>query len=122
MARPRTPFPLLDQYLGARMGVDLAEARPGQVLVVESPRRLRRETSYGYIHALWWVWLTDGRSAVSAPPGAGEAAAEAAGRVQSEQDLLDREFAERLRDAVTEPLVAAGLPPPDRAFQGFSCN
>jgi len=49
----RTTFPLVDRYLGIRLGLDLSAVEPGSPLVAESPRRLRREESYSFIHALW---------------------------------------------------------------------
>lgn len=65
-------FDLIDKYVGIRLGVDLADVKPGQVLIVESPRRLNREMSYGFAHALWWVRFVDGRSVISVPPGCTE--------------------------------------------------
>ena len=66
-------FPLVDRYVGTLLDVDLGSIEPGRLKIVEAPLRLRRQESYGFIHGLWWVWLTDGRTAVSAPPGAGNA-------------------------------------------------
>lgn len=66
-------FPLVDRYMGIRMAIDLSALVPGRVTVIESDRRLRREQSYGFVHSLWWIWLSDGRSALSVVPGAGKA-------------------------------------------------
>lgn len=41
-------FPLLDEYLGCHLDVDLAALTPRRTAVVESARRLRREESYGF--------------------------------------------------------------------------
>ncbi len=59
-------FPLIDRYMGLRMDVELETLRPGELVVVESRRRLRKELSYGFIHAAWCLWLTDGRFAAIA--------------------------------------------------------
>ena len=61
-------FPIIDRYMGERLGAELFGLPKVRVTVVESPRRLRPEMSYGFVHALWWVWLNDGRSVISVPP------------------------------------------------------
>ncbi len=43
-------FPLVDRYVGMRLGTDLSAIPRGKVCVVESERRLRAELSYGYVH------------------------------------------------------------------------
>lgn len=117
-------FPLLDRYMGVRMEVDLARLRPGQVFVVESARRLKREQSYGYIHALWWIWLVDGRSAVSVPPGAGDNVGQVMGSVQCAKGMEREDVIEPLQLAVDEMLVEAGMKRTDRVLSGsmFACN
>jgi len=109
-------FPLIDQREGIRMGADLAALEPGETLVVESPRRLQKEQSYGYIRALWWLWLVDGRSLISAPPGAGERVKQIIRDVHDPAQLSDERLAERLRGPVNESLRRAGLGPVDRVF------
>ena len=109
-------FPLIDEREGIRMGADLAALEPGKTLVVESPRRLQKEQSYGYIRALWWLWRADGRSAVSVPPGAGERVEQIVKAVHEPRQLHDDGLAEQLRTPVNESLRQAGLEPVDRAF------
>jgi len=110
--------------MGVRMGVDLSAVAPGVVEVVESPRRLRRETSYGYVHALWWIWLEDGRSAASVPPGAGEPVRSILAQATGRDHVFDAKLTEQLRLTCDEALGAAGRGPTDRAFQDlmFACN
>lgn len=117
-------FPLVDRYMGLRMGVDLSALKPGRVMVVESARRLRREQSYGFIHALWWVWLSDGHSAASVPPGAGEGVAKILDAAQRAEDVLDASIAERLKIPVNDALRKAGLKGADRVLTDllFACN
>ncbi len=117
-------FPFVDRYMGLRLDLDLATIEPGQTLVVESERRLRRETSYGYLHGLWWVALADGRSAASVPPGAGEAVAAILEGVDASRQLEGAELAARLRGPVDAALAAGGLGPTDRAIRdvAFACN
>ena len=117
-------FPLVDQYMGMRMEVDFAALRPGRVTVVESPRRLRREQSYGFIHALWWIWLTDGRSTASVPPGAGETVRKVLQNARCSEQLFDPELAEQLKRPVNDALRKAGLQETDRVLSDvcFACN
>jgi hypothetical protein len=59
MAHPGGTFPLIERYLGMRLGVDLSKLRRGELRVVETTLRLRPEAGYGYIRAAWWlVWWT----------------------------------------------------------------
>ena len=117
-------FPLVDQHMAIRMDLDFAAPRPGRVMVVESPRRLRREQSYGFVHALWWVWLEDGRSAVSVPPGAGKAVGKILEDVRGSEPLSDPDIAEQLKGPVNNALRKAGLKETNRVLRslGFACN
>ncbi len=116
-----TAFPLVDEYHGLRLGLDLAAVEPGQVVVVETPQRLAKEQSYGYVRALWWLWLEDGRSALSVPPGTGLAlgpyldAGEADG---------PGELAAGLVVPINAALEAAGLAAVDRVWADMclACN
>lgn len=122
--REVSAFPLVDQYMGIRMEVDFSELRPGRVTVVESSRRLRKEQSYGFVHALWWVWLEDGRSAVSVPPGAGESVGKILEDVHGSERLFDPRIAEQLKVPVNDAMVRAGLKETDRMLRDvcFACN
>ena len=129
--RAAAQFLLVDTFHGVRMGVDLSGLRPGSVTVVESPRRLQREKGYGYIRALWWLWLEDGRSAVSVPPGAGRAVQQIAenirgiGRnIRAPERILDPALAEQLTQPVNMALRAAGLGEVDRVLPDlcFACG
>lgn len=124
-------FLLVDTFHGIRMGVDLSGLRPGSVTVVESPRRLQREKGYGYIRALWCLWLEDGRSAVSVPPGTRDDVREIAenirgiGRnIRAPERILDPALAERLKEPVNTALRAAGLGEVDRVLPDlcFACD
>jgi ribosomal protein S18 acetylase RimI-like enzyme len=117
-------FPLIDRYHSLQLGADLAHVAPDSPHVVESDRRLRCALSYGYVHALWWVWLEDGRSVVSVPPGAGPVAAEIAASVTSRDQLHTPELARRLTMPISRAMQEAGLKPVDRSFTDlvFACN
>jgi hypothetical protein len=121
---PNSQFPLLDLYMGLRLEADLAALNPGRVAVVESPRRLKKELSYGYLHALWWVWMTDGRSAVSVPPGAEGAVRAVVSDTRSPDDMLAPGLAARLAAPVDRALIAHGLDATDRTIHAvrFACN
>ena len=117
-------FALIDRYVGIRLGVDLAFLHPGQTCVVESSRRLTAEPSYGYIHGLWWLWLANGRSVVSVPPGAGHAVRSVLGAVDSRQALFDEPRAEALKGPVDAALLDVGGSATDRVLFDvvFACN
>ncbi|MGD2175507.1 MAG: GNAT family N-acetyltransferase [Candidatus Brocadiaceae bacterium] len=117
-------FPLVDRQLSIRMGVDFAELEPGRIRVVESTRRLRKEQSYGYLRALWWMWLQDGRTAISVPPGAGEGVRAVAREVEHAEELCEPALAERLKPPVSDVLCRAGLQEVDRSWWDvtFACN
>jgi hypothetical protein len=106
------------------MGVDPASAAPGQVTTAESSRRLRREQSYGYIRALWWMAFADGRMVVSVPPGAGAGVEEILGGVSDPDRVFEPALAELLKDPVDEALHYAGLAEVDRVLYDlvFACN
>jgi GNAT superfamily N-acetyltransferase len=117
-------FPLVDQYMSELLDVDLSALEPGQVEVVESPRRLRPQLSYGFIHALWWLWLTDGRSAVSVTPGVREVVVEIVESVREASALHDPRIIDRLRHHVNGCLLEAGLGDATRSLcdVAFACN
>jgi hypothetical protein len=118
------PFPLVDTYMGLLLGTDLSRLVPGRTTVVESDRRLRGQLSWGFIHALWWLWLEDGRSVVSIPPGAHSAVAEVAANVRSREELFRPGLAEELEVPVNAVLTAAGLSAVDRVLHdlAFACG
>ncbi|NLG52299.1 MAG: GNAT family N-acetyltransferase [Chloroflexi bacterium] len=115
---------LIERYHGLRLDANLPALTPGRVAVVESPRRLRREQSYAFVHALWWTWLLDGRSVVSVPPGAGPAVQAAIGGVTAMEQLTDPALIQVLRVALAPALDQAGLPQPRRASHDlfFACD
>jgi GNAT superfamily N-acetyltransferase len=117
------PFALMDKFIGTRMDCDLAALVPGETVVVETRRRLHREKGYGYERVLWWIWLEDGRSAVSVPPGAGREVRKIAKGVTREQ-LFEAALAERLKAAASPALEMAGLGEIDRVLADvhFACD
>jgi len=117
-------FPLVDQYMSIRLGGDLSELPPGQVTVVESSRRVQREESYGFILALWWVWLADGRSLASAPLGAGPELAEILAAARGREALDNAMLVEQLKGPVNRALRQARLKEINRTFRDllFACN
>ncbi|MBM4038029.1 MAG: GNAT family N-acetyltransferase [Planctomycetes bacterium] len=122
--RPTRSFPLVDQYMGIRMGVDLAALEPGRVTVVESPRRLRREQSYGFVHALWFLWLDDGRAVVSVPPGAADGVSRIVSPLRDREGAFGPLLTALLKDAVDAALRDAGLGEIERVLcdADFACN
>ncbi len=117
-------FLIVDRYLSIRMGIDLSTVTPGRTVVVESDRRLRREQSYGYLRALWWLWLADGRTAISVPPGAGPAVQAIAQQIRGPEELFQPDLAEALKIPINAALRRAGLPAVNRSHTevSFACN
>lgn len=117
-------FPLVDRYTGTRLDVDLSALEARRLVVVESPRRLRRESNYGFLHAFWWIQLADGQAAVSVPPGAGSAVRAILGEMVDGGQPAVAHLAAQLKDPINAPLRAAGLPEVDRLLCDvvFACN
>lgn len=119
-------FPLVDRHTGIRLGVDLSSVDRCATVVVESERRLTAELSYGFVHALWWLWLEDGRSVTSVPPGVADAVRDITEAARSRECLLNPATAERLRGRVDPALARLGLSTTSRVFRdrtfAFACN
>jgi hypothetical protein len=117
-------FPLVDQLTGIALGADLAPLESGTTHVVACTHRLTRERSYSFLHALWWVWLADGRSAVSVPPGVQDGILGAVASVTTADEMLSPSTARRLRTIVDDGLRAHGLGATDRVIRSlwFACN
>lgn len=115
--------PLVERYLSIRLDADLTHLSPGETVVVETQRRLARETSYSFVRAAWYLRLVDGRRVLSIPPGAGTAAKEWLDRTAGDK-LPDGSEIEDLRRAIDQSLIQAGLPRTDRVFSDliFACN
>lgn len=113
-------FPVLDKFMGIRLGVDLSGVSAGRTVVVESERRLRRETGYGYVRALWWLRLVDGRSVVSVPPGTADAVRGQFAHVGHDDIDLDEAAVARIRPVIDEALKSRGLPPTNKIQRGAS--
>jgi len=116
-------YDIVERYLSTRMGTVLAVPM-GPTIVGESPRRLVREASYGYVRVLWWLWLKDGRSLVSVPPGAGGPVQEIVRTVGGPQSLFEADLAEGLKAAVNPVLEAAGVSRVNRVISDvyFVCS
>ncbi|MBI3947266.1 MAG: GNAT family N-acetyltransferase [Armatimonadetes bacterium] len=117
-------FPSVDCYTGTLLGINLPAVAPGSAAVVECARRLCCEASYSFVHALWWLSLTDGRRLVSVPPGAGPAVARALAQIDAHGGCLNPAAVRWLRAPVDEALVTAGLRPTARVIQDlcFACS
>lgn len=117
-------FPVVEEYLGTRLGVDLASVRPGETLVVETERRLRREVGYGYLRALWWIELNDGRSVLSVPPSAGPRIRELVVGARPASSVHDEAMVAKLKAPVNEALARFGLAEIDhpRCDVCFACD
>jgi hypothetical protein len=123
-SQERKRFELIERFTGNCLGHDLSLVKPGSVVVSESPRRLKCEASYGYVHALWWTVLEDGRSVISVPPGAGEAVRCVVRAAIGPQPFSDSSLTDSLKSAISGALAGGGLVPVERVFQAlvFACD
>jgi hypothetical protein len=108
---------VVDAYLGTRLGVDFASLRSDTVTLVESPQRLERHVGHNCTRVLWWVWLRDGRSALSVPPGAGDVVSAALEGARSPEALLAPATADALRPVIDDVLRCRGLQCIDGIFR-----
>lgn len=118
-------FRLVDQYLGLLLDTEVNALRSGDLHVVETPRRTRREKSYSFVHALHAVFFMDGRVAASVTPGAG----------QDVRRLLDAwswdgtepfgaRWLESVKEAVSAARAKASMTPPASISESlvFACD
>ncbi len=118
-------FPLINQYFETLLDMDVTNLRPGSISVKESPRRLRCEQSYGFVHALLGIVYPDGSAAISVTPGARPAVLEMLERTSLiSQDPFQQEALDRLAAWINQARIQAGLSPVKRAYEArvFACN
>jgi len=101
---------VVDRLYSARLGVSLADLKPGQVAVAASERRTHAERGYGIVFLLW-VMHFGNRAVVSVHPAGGSEVARLAWRAKAE-DVLKDEFCEgacaAVRGALEEPDLRVG--------------
>jgi hypothetical protein len=122
---PNTQFPRLDRWISVIMEIEFAGLRPGRTAVIESPSRLEKEQKRrGHLHALSWVWLADGRSAVSVPPGTGSDIRNLVEGVRSPEQFGDPELTNQLKTPIDAVLAAHGFDATDLSSRAtrFACN
>jgi GNAT superfamily N-acetyltransferase len=99
------PRETIDHYHSIRLGVRLADLKPGQVAVATSDHRTFAERGYGYFRLLWAIHLGD-RAAVSVHPAALGEVSRLALRIEPDGVLAD-EFCDpacaALQSALDEP-------------------
>jgi L-amino acid N-acyltransferase YncA len=100
-----TPRDIIDRYQSIRLGVRLADLRPGQVAVATSDHTTFAERGYGFVR-LWWAIHLGDRAAVSVHPAALAEVSRLALRINPEGVLTD-EFCNTacaaLQSALDEP-------------------
>ena len=118
-----SPFPLIDAYMSVRLDADMRAAVPGKTLVKEwttlprpemgggsaSPRA--GETSPlrgGWLNAFWWLWLDDGRSIASVPPGSRDEITGIIAEAEKTSGEFDEARISRIKAAVDGALIKGG--------------
>lgn len=118
-------FPLIDQYFETLLDMNISSLEPRSISVKESPRRLRCEPSYGFVHALLGVCYPDGRAAVSVTPGARSVVLDFLEHSPIlTQNPFEQETFDRLVAQINLTRFQAGLSPTTRAYEAlvFACN
>lgn len=118
-------FDLVDRYLGEILGIDLTSMKPGECKVVESPRRLRCERSYGFVHALFGLCFSDGRIAISTSPGAADGVAEVLAQCKLEfKSNFQSDLLLGLQEVTSAARARMGFAPSRDASEGwlFACR
>jgi len=115
---------MVERFLSICLSCELADVPLGRLTVVETPLRLKREMSYGYIRVLWWLHLNDGRSVLSVPPGDHTASRRSVEALGDPLQWSEEEALTALRDPMSPLLARAGMPPVDRALtdRSFACH
>jgi hypothetical protein len=118
-------FPLIDQYFGTLLDMDVSRLKPGVISITETSRRQRCEQSFSFVHALFGIVYLDGSAAISVTPGARLAVLEMMERTSLiSHDPFPQEALDRLATCISQARVQAGLPPAKRAYEAqvFACN
>jgi len=118
-------YKLVDRYLGVIFGMDISSMTPGECRVAKSARRLQREQSYGFVHALFGVCLSDDRTAISVTPGAEEVIRELLAHSKLNfKDGFDNNLLKCIEDIVKKAREQMGLPPSAKVSESliFACN
>jgi len=96
---------MVDRFYSLRLGISLADLKPGQVAVATCDRRTYAEVGYGFIVLLWVVHLGD-RAAVSVHPAALAEVSRLAWGLGPEEVMGDA-FRQQAADALQSTLPGA---------------
>lgn len=92
----------VDRWFSIRLGVSVADVKPGQVTVATSERRTYCERSYGFIRLLWVAHFGD-RAAVSVHPAVLSEVSRLAWRVKPD-DVMTDDFSAQVGAALQSAL------------------
>lgn len=98
-----------DDYYSGLLDVDISGIRPGTIKVVASDRRLKREISFGFIHAVWIMLLNDDRAAVSAHPAAAAELEKLFSSVNDCSVIREEAFREKILNICREKIPGVSL-------------
>ncbi len=118
-------FPLVGKYLGVVLDTDISVIEPGEVVMVETPRRLRPEQSYGYVHALYGIFFCNGGIAFSVMPGCKPSLTHLLqAKPPGSGDVFNSAMLGSLRACIDDARYQIGLPPSRGIYEGrlFPCN
>lgn len=110
MAMEMSSKATIDRYHSIRLGVRLADVKPGQVAVATSDHTTFAERGYGFVRLFWAIHLDD-RAAVSVHPAALAEVSRLALRISPDEVLGDElcdSTCAALRSALDEPELGPG--------------
>ena len=92
------PITRLDNFHTETMGYPLAESEPGEIHVVQSERRFRKEEGYGVVFAFWMLLSYD-RCVISVRPELEESIEEIVNDAADAKELFTGKYRNRIDDA-----------------------
>ena len=104
-------FPLLDSCMGRHLDADLAALKPGKTIVKEWINLLPAGKRVETLNALWWLWLDNGCSIVSVPPGSRVEIASIIQDAEQAAGEFDEGRINRIKAAVDSAIIAEGYSP-----------
>ena len=99
------PIIRLDKYHTETMGYPLAEVKPGEIHVVASERRFRKEEGFGVVFAFWMLLSYD-RCVISVRPDLKEPIEEIVNDAADAKELFTEKYRNRIDEACRSILSA----------------
>lgn len=99
----------VDNYYSVYMDTDVSAIASGTAKVVSSKRRVTRETGYGFIHAVWILFLRDNRCVVSAHPNTAAKLEKLFQSVKKKSLIKEQPFRDKILDICRNNIAGVSL-------------